>query len=100
MRVIGQCVERLAACAEHRIAGASVQTLQQRLPEICFGPAASMSESASAKRWNSYAAMGLSDQQAGRILRISIGWTTSEEELQQALQLIAAAHEGLAEDSV
>jgi cysteine sulfinate desulfinase/cysteine desulfurase-like protein len=39
--------------------------------------------------------MGLSDQQAARALRVSIGWTTSEEEIQQALQLIAAAHDGL-----
>ena len=97
LNVIGENVERLPHVLSVELPGATVQALQQRLPEICFGPAATMPDSPLAKRWNSFAAMGISEQQAARILRVSIGWTTSEEELQQALQLIAAAHDGLSD---
>ena len=98
LRVLGERAERLPHVLAVELPSVSAHALQQRLPEICFGPAASVPDSPLAKRWNSYAAMGLSEQQAARILRVSIGWTTSEEELQQALQLIAAAHDGLADD--
>ncbi len=95
--VVGEQVDRLPHVLSVELPGVTVQAIQQRLPEICFGPAASAADSPLSKRWNSFAAMGISDQQAARVLRVSIGWTTSEEELQQALQLIAAAHDGLAD---
>jgi len=98
LRVFGERAERLPHVLSVELPSVTVQALQQRLPEICFGPAAAACDSPLAKRWNSYAALGLSEQQAARVLRVSIGWTTSEEELQQALQLIAAAHDGLGDD--
>lgn len=99
LNVFGERATRLPHVLCFELPGVTAQALQQRLPEICFGPTGVGLDSPSAKRWNSFEAMGLSKQQAARALRVSIGWTTSEEELQQALQLIAAAHDGLAEES-
>ena len=98
LRVHGERATRLPHVLSFELPGVTAQALQQRLPEICFGPTGIILDSPSARRWNSFAAMGLSEHQAARALRVSIGWTTSEEELQQALQLIAAAHDGLADD--
>lgn len=98
LKVHGERATRLPHVLSFELPGVTSQALQQRLPEICFGPTGVVLDPPSAKRWNSFAAMGLSDQQAARALRVSIGWTTSEEELQQALQLIAAAHDGLADE--
>ncbi len=95
LRVLGQKAERLPHVLAIELPDVTSHALQQRLPEICFGAGVLGSESASNKRWNLVASLGLSDQQAARVLRLSIGWMTAEEELQQALQLIAAAHEGL-----
>jgi cysteine desulfurase len=98
LKVHGEHANRLPHVLSFELPGVTAQALQQRLPEICFGPTGIALDSPSAKRWNSFAAMGLSDQQAAKALRISIGWTTSEEELQQALQLIAAAHDGFTDE--
>ena len=98
LKIFGERANRLPHVLCFELPSVTAQALQQRLPEICFGPTGGVLDSASAKRWNSYAAMGISEQQAARALRVSIGWTTSDEELQQALQLIAAAHDGLADE--
>jgi cysteine desulfurase len=98
LKVVGDQVPRLPHVLTLELPRVSTQALQQRLPEICFGPSAAVPDSSAASRWSPYAAMGMSEQQASRMLRISIGWTTSEEEQQQALQLIAAAHESLSEE--
>ncbi len=98
LKVYGERALRMPHVLCFELPSVSAQALQQRLPEICFGPTGVAIDGPSAKRWNSFAAMGISEQQAARALRVSIGWTTSEEELQQALQLIAAAHDGLADE--
>ena len=98
LTVFGERALRLPHVLSLELPGVTAQALQQRLPEICFGATGVILDNPLAQRWNSYAAMGLSQQQAARALRVSIGWTTSEEELQQALQLIAAAHDGLADE--
>ena len=43
-------------------------------------------------------ALGLSEQQIASTLRVSLGWTTSDDELQRAVHMIAAAYETLAGD--
>jgi cysteine sulfinate desulfinase/cysteine desulfurase-like protein len=43
-----------------------------------------------------HCALGLTEQQSANTLLLSLGWTTSEDELQRALHLIAAAYESLA----
>lgn len=98
LKVYGERALRLPHVLCFELPAVTAQALQQRLPEICFGPTGVVLDSPSASRWNSFAAMGVSELQAARALRVSIGWTTSEEELQQALQLIAAAHDGLADE--
>ncbi len=98
LKAFGEQASRLPHVLCFELPNVTANALQQRLPEICFGPSGVVLDSSSAKRWNSFASMGVNDQQAAHALRVSIGWTTSEEELQQALQLIAAAHDGLADE--
>jgi cysteine desulfurase len=97
VRILGLRAERLPNVLAIELPGATAHALQQRLPEICFGTGLFECENGFNKRWNSAIAFGLSDHQAARVLRISFGWTTAEEELQQAIQLIAAAHYSLTE---
>ncbi len=98
LNVVGDHALRLPHVLTFELPRVTAKSLQQRLPEICFGPGATVPDNPAAGRWSPYVSMGMSELQASRMLRISIGWTTSEEELQQALQLIAAAHENLADD--
>ncbi len=99
LNVVGDHANLLPHVLTFELPRVTAGALQQRLPEICFGPSALVPDSAAASRWSPYASMGMSEQNAARLLRVSIGWTTAEEELQQALQLIAAAHESLAEEA-
>lgn len=95
LRILGERAARLPNVLSVVLPGTTVQALQRHLPEICLGPPLIVLRNGAGRRWNSYRSLGLDDQQAAQVMRISIGWTTSEEELQQSLQLIAAAHESL-----
>ncbi|MEZ6075280.1 MAG: hypothetical protein R3C56_06285 [Pirellulaceae bacterium] len=69
--------------------------MHQRLPEICFGPVLCNGRTGGRVVNPTHAALGLTEQQSTSTLQISLGWTTSEDELQRALHLIAAAYESL-----
>jgi cysteine desulfurase len=72
------------------------QSLEQRIPEICLMPAPTGSNRHGRGRvCSTYASIGLSADQAARTLRVSFGWNTTEEEVDQACHLIAAAYEAL-----
>ncbi len=76
--------------------GVSAEALHQRLPEICFGPFVPSNGRTHGRVANpTHSAIGLTEQQSANTLLVSIGWTTSEDELQRALHLIAAAYEAL-----
>lgn len=72
------------------------QALEQRIPEICLMPAPTGSYRHGRGRvCSTYASIGLSADQAARTLRVSFGWNTTEDEVDQACHLIAAAYEAL-----
>ena len=118
--VHGASANRVAHVLSCELPGVSVAELQQRLPELCLAPPSTclrsntfgndtvvMSgkgvEGKKASKANGFCkqvnlahvAMGLSAEQSASTLRISIGWNTSEEEMQRAVQMIATAYDAL-----
>jgi cysteine desulfurase len=90
LEILGATRERLPGTLTIHLPGVKSEDLQQRLPEICFGLASPRQPGTSI--WQS---LGLSADQVAGIVRISIGWSTSEDELLQAAQMIASAYESL-----
>ncbi len=94
--VHGAAAPRVPGILSIELPNVSAEALQQRLPEICFGPAVLCNERTCGRVVNpTHAALGLTEQQSTNTLQLSLGWTTSEDELQRALHLIAAAYESL-----
>ena len=96
----GEHVRRVPGILSIELPGVTAEAMQRRLPEICFGPthrSSSKKPSAApcAPAECQQLAYGPTELQSPYLLRISFGWTTSEEELQQAAQLIASAFEAL-----
>lgn len=92
----GAAAPRVPGILSIELPGVSAETMHQRLPEICFGPAVPSNGRTCGRVVNpTHAALGLTEQQSSNTLLISIGWTTSEDELQRSLHLIAAAYESL-----
>jgi cysteine desulfurase len=96
LRVHGARASRLPGCISFELPGIDAQALELRIPEICLMPAPSGSYRHGRGRvCPTYASIGLSTDQAARTLRVSFGWNTTEEEVDQACHLIAAAYESL-----
>lgn len=94
--VHGAAAPRVPGILSMELPGVSAEAMHQRLPEICFGPMVSCNPRTSSRVINpTHAALGLTAQQSCSTLLVSLGWTTSEDELQRALHLIAAAYESL-----
>lgn len=94
--VHGADVQRVPGILSMELPGVSAEAMQRHLPEICFGPAIPCNGRTSGRVINpTHSALGLSEQQSSNTLLISLGWTTSEDEMQRALHLIAAAYESL-----
>ena len=94
--VHGLAVPRVPGILSLELPGVSAEAIHQRLPEICFGPAIPTNGRTCGRVVNpTHAALGLTEQQSSNTLLISLGWTTSEDELQRAAHLIAAAYESL-----
>ncbi len=92
----GADAERVPGILSLELPGVTAEALQRQIPEICFGP----SYPCNGKRrttTSSLASLGLSEAQIASTLRISLGWTTSDDELQRAVHLIASAYESLSE---
>ncbi|MCA9132570.1 MAG: cysteine desulfurase [Planctomycetales bacterium] len=98
IRVHGLEAERVPGILSFEMPGVCAEEMQQRLPEICFGPSIARHGRTHGSVSNStHSAIGLSMQQSSNTLLISLGWTTSEDELHRALHLIASAYEALSE---
>lgn len=110
IEVHGKGAPRLPNLLSVQLPGVTAEAIQNRVPEICFGnqtpspvcvpPPQSAEEyqaaAASERTRNpTHAAIGLTPEQSASTLRVSFGWTTSEEEVQQAVQMIASAYESL-----
>lgn len=97
IRVHGSSVERVPGILSLELPGVSAEAIHRHLPEICFGPAVPSNGRTQGRVINTtHSALGLTEQQSANTLLLSLGWTTSEDELQRALHLIAAAYESLA----
>lgn len=97
LRIHGGEARRLPGILCLELPGVTAEALQRKLPEICFGPSAPCTGRARSPVDDTLAALGLTEQQIANTLRISIGWPTSEDEIQRAIHLIASAYESLAD---
>jgi cysteine desulfurase len=97
LRIHGGAAKRLPGILCCELPGVTAEALQRKLPEICFGPSTPCNGRARSPVENTLVALGLSEQQIANSLRISLGWPTSEDEIQRAIHLIAAAYESLTE---
>jgi cysteine desulfurase len=77
----------------------SAEQLQRNLPDICFGPANTCNGRLNLPANNVFSSMGVARHRLPHLLRISVGWTNSEEELKKAAHRIAAAYESLVAES-
>ncbi len=94
----GEHAPRVPGMLSMELPGVSAEAMHQRLPEICFGPAIPSNGGRNGRATNpTHSALGLTEPQSANTLLISMGWTTSEDELQKAVHLIASAYESLAE---
>jgi cysteine desulfurase len=95
LRIHGGDALRLPGILSIELPGVTAEALVRRIPEICFGPSVPCNGRYRSPEDSTLAALGLTNQQVANTLRISIGWTTSEDELQRAVHLIAAAYDSL-----
>ncbi len=96
IRVHGMRSPRVPHCISFELPAVDAQLLEQRIPEICFMPPPTGSlRHGRGKVCSTYASIGLSAEQAARTLCVSFGWNTTEEEVDTACHLIAAAYEAL-----
>jgi cysteine desulfurase len=96
LRIHGARAQRLPNCMSLELPAVDCELLEQRLPEICIMSAPSGSaRNGRGRLCPTYASIGLTTDQAARTLRISFGWNTTEDEVDLACQLLAAAHESL-----
>lgn len=94
--VHGDKAERIPNALSFELPGANAFQLQQRIPEICFGPLSAMGGTKCNGFPNpTYSAIGLTLERIAETYRISLGWPTSEQEIDQACQVIAAAYESI-----
>ncbi|HBE70520.1 MAG TPA: cysteine desulfurase, partial [Planctomycetaceae bacterium] len=91
--VHGEFAERVPGIISIRLPKVTAEDLQQWIPEICFGPAQRRSDAAALSSVSDN--FGPTDHQSPYTLRIAIGWSTSQDELDQAAQLIVTAIESL-----
>lgn len=93
--VHGQNVPRVPGILSIELPGISAEDLAHRLPEICFGPFPPKHTNSCESSPSLWTSLGLSSTQRTATVRISIGWSTSADELIQAAAMIAAAYESL-----
>lgn len=77
----------------------SAEELQKSLPDICFGPPTTCNGRLNLPADNLFTSMGIAPYRLPNLLRISIGWTNSEDELTRAAHRIAATYELLLDGS-
>ncbi len=87
--------ERLPGVSLIELPGVMASDIQQRLPDICLGLLPQRLSEQDSNGDCVFRSLGLTQERIGSIMRISIGWTTTEEELQRAAYRIADAYESL-----
>jgi cysteine desulfurase len=93
--VHGESSARLPGILSLQLPGIIAEELQQRLPEICFGPTVPRTLKSDPTGSDWWTCLGLTPAQLASTLRISIGWSTSADELSEAALMIATAYEAL-----
>lgn len=96
MIVHGEFAERVPGIISIRLPKVTAEDLQQRIPEVCFGPTQRRNDTTTLSSVGDN--FGPTDHQSPYTLRIAIGWSTSQDELDQAVQLIVSAVESLQTD--
>lgn len=87
--------DRLPGVTLIELPGVTAADLQQRLPDLCLGLFQQRHSKQKISSDDVFQCLGLTSERISRIMRISIGWTTTEDELQQAAHRIAAAYDSL-----
>ena len=92
--VHGHCAKRMPGILSLAFAGRRASEILKRCPELCLGPVGhdGLSDSCVGMAVT-LAAMGVQPPDAASTLRISFGWTTTEEEVDRAAELLAHAYE-------
>jgi cysteine desulfurase len=96
--ILGRESARLPGSLTMLLPHVNAEQLQQRLPEICFGPLLNQADETGSDQVSPFACLGLSPQEQAGVIRVGIGWTTSDEELNQAAHRMAACYESLCPD--
>lgn len=91
----GHSAPRVPGILSVELPGIVAEELAQRLPEICFGPFAPKHTNPNETTPCLWTSLGLPSHRRISTVRISIGWSTSADELIQAAQMIAAAYESI-----
>lgn len=97
IRVHGLEVKRVPGILSLELPGVTAEAMQNRLPEICFGPTTPCAGRQRSVANQELSPLGISHQQMANTLRISIGWSTAEDDLLRAAQMIATAYDSLIE---
>lgn len=90
LRILAHRAERLPNTLAVSFPGVSGDDLLRRIPEICAATD-SASHSGSGTVSPTLSAMGLSAREALGTIRLSVGWYTTEEEIERAANLLLAA---------
>ncbi len=98
LTVHGENAPRVPGILSLELPGVRAAAMERKLPEICFGPTTPCNGGTCPPADNTLVALGLSPNSIANTLRISFGWTTSEDELQRAVQMIAAAYDSLRDE--
>jgi len=94
LTINGRAAERLPNTLSINFPGVTGGALLRRLPELCASSGAAC-HSGSTQMSPTLAAIGLSPEVARGAVRLSLGWYTSEEEIDRAASLLIAAWEAL-----
>lgn len=86
---------RLPNILSFELPGVSTEAMQQMLPEICFGSPTTNGHSNGRVANTTHAAIGLDHGRSEQTMRVSFGWTTTEDEVENAVAMIASAYDSL-----
>lgn len=110
VKVHGSSAPRLPNLFSIELPAVSARELEKMLPEVCFGPSLSPVRNGvpdesnegglNPRKCTRSATLvsrfeGLENQCLESTLQMSLGWTTSEDELQRVVQMLATAYESL-----
>jgi cysteine desulfurase len=95
MTVNGRRAPRLPNTSSVNFLGLSSADLLARIPEICAGTASACHSGLGGGRSPTLAAMGVDPNDVRGTIRLSVGWFTSEEDIDRAAELLLGAWEAL-----